>query len=201
MSTSNNKQPILFLDIDGPLVTKESGSKEQSQPDSAVFNFSAVQFVNELVRISGAKIVVISDWAMECMTHDGQCNSSSVPECLVRAFGRNRLVNDQFHRVWSHLCLIGHSDVNKHEITGKHAYMRGYRPAYWLKTQGAHSHYAILDDAVCFHEDILFRHREMSLEPPMDPGYVHINPKFGITCREFDRALELLTKGVRAVGS
>lgn len=196
MSNPINQQPILFLDIDGPLVTTASGGKEQADPDTAVFKPEAVQFVNDLVRIAGAKIVVISDWAGRCMTLDGQRDPSTVSTRLIRAFSRNGLVHDQFHSVWTHLCLIGHPKVNKRELMDSHGYMRGFRPAYWLKTQGAHSHYAILDDSPCFHPDELFG-GELTKERPMHPGYVHVDRDVGINRQQFDQALELLIEGVR----
>lgn len=198
MHPSINPQPILFLDIDGPLVTNGSGGEAQAHPDTVVFKPEAVNFVNELVSLSGAKIVVISDWAGGCMHIDEQHDPSFVPKSLVRAFERNRLVHDRFHAVWSHLCLLKHPAVNEKSLTGAGQYMRSWRPHYWLKTQGPHSHYAILDDRYCLHDDVLLHQREMGLDPLMNPGFVRVNPNTGITRKEFDQALSLLIEGVRA---
>lgn len=198
MTTSINPQPILFLDIDGPLVTNDSGGKEQAHPDTAVFKPEAVHFVNELVRIAGAKIVVISDWAGACMHHDEQYDPSFVPNSLIRAFERNGLVHDRFHSVWSHLCLLKIPGVNEKSLTGEGQYMRSWRPHFWLKAQGQHSHYAILDDRYCLHDDVLTGRLEMGLDPLMNPGFVRVNPRSGITRKEFDQALSLLIEGVRA---
>jgi hypothetical protein len=217
MNTSINTQPILFLDIDGPLVTNDSGGVAQTRPDTVVLKPEAVHFVNELVRIAGAQIVLISSWASNCMHLENNSISewdlTSAPQNLLKAFQRNGLVHDRFQPVWSHICIKSQPGIKMQHLHCPDAVFRGYRPTYWLKTQGMRRHYAILDDAPCFHEDILYFHREEDpvlwgrgyrqidpntgiAHPDFDPGYVQIDANKGITRTDFDRALHLLIEGI-----
>lgn len=56
---------VLFVDIDGVLVTARSLSSSGHQPLSDGFNAfdpDAVTYLNEVVRLTGVKIVVTSTW-------------------------------------------------------------------------------------------------------------------------------------------
>ncbi len=119
---------IIFLDIDGVLVTRNSIKYQYINfPDETSIRFSkkAVKNLNKLIRLTGAKIVISSTWRL----------FHSLEE-LQKIFVKQRIKGE----------IISTTSIDK--ATVEEDIPRGQKIADWLEHKHDVKQYVIIDDDV-----------------------------------------------------
>ena len=159
---------IIFLDLDGVLNTSHWDRNATIDQYGYVFDPNAVANLAEIIRETGAEIVVSSSWkSMGVKKLQQMWKDRQLP-------GR---VNDVTPNTMSDEFLL-HADLDNMDILS----LRGQEIKEWLMLHGQDvSHYVILDDM----NDIL---------QEQEPHFVWIDSKVGITKGNAVQAIMILKK-------
>lgn len=161
---------IIFLDIDGVLnytnwyVSERYQNMQYDENNELEIDPACAERIINICNETDAKIVITSDWRLSWYGTILRLGRGGIPESYI--------LDKTPERIW--LKLLGNKNVNI-DIS------RGAEINDWLEFNPECTNYVIIDDRTDFKEN-------------QNDNFVHINPMYGITDEDMNKAIAILNK-------